>query len=294
MTDDDDSTMDLDSSMAGGPTGYYNPAFGVMAIQNPEMFVQHLASKGIQPPADFDEDFTHQDAHAILASNTASPGASLKDQSQLPTSFSDRFGAAFPGGGTPDSAMAFAPQGKDPAIPEADIEPWKAPPPPSAAAPPPPPNPEPTRDVPAPKARPVGSALKGPENDEPWGGRPHVDPEPLPPTDAPSTAGGAAVPAGTSQEQPGNLNQKEPSAKNPSVDQTKKSSREGSQDAFGKALAGISAMKAPPVIFPHPGNIPHPSNQISRGTLPTELLKELSNIARPENKIRLGMVLKGR
>jgi hypothetical protein len=298
MALEDDTGMDMDGSMAGGPSGYYNPAFGLMAIQQPEAFVQHLASKGIPPPEDFPDDFTHQDAHQAL-------GSALKDPSRMsqgePTSFSDRFNAANGDAqsGLPGNTRAyFDPiQGEvnatDQPVPSKSqmLENSGKPDGPNMPLPK-----LPTRVqaplVTTPSPKPLGAALKD-ANTEPWGGRPHVDPEPLPPGDSPSTAGGSAVPAGGTSEKTGDLNQQEPTPKNQS-DKTKKTGKEDSGDAFGKALAGLSAMKPPTPIFPHPGNLPHPSNQISRSTMPTELLKELSHIGSPGNIVRLGALLKGR
>ena len=310
-----------DDPMAGGPSGYYNPEFGIMAIQQPEMFVQHLARNGVNPPADFDPDFDHLDAHKAL-------GASLKDQSRVPQSdgqtsglpqqgsFDERFSDAFrgaPGMSFEDpykgSLMAPRPPVKSPN----DIPPlvtlpkdWGVqPPPPPPAAPPPAPT---TADVPLPRERPRFGKHLTPVDEEraaadsgvPWGGRPHVEPKATAASDAPSTAGGAAVPAGSSQERPGNLNVEDPTAKAPAAASTaekkenKKSDKSDSWDSFGKALAGIQAMKPPPPVFPHPGNLPHPSNQISRSQYPTELLKELSQIGKPAQQLRLGALLKGR
>lgn len=357
---------DYDSAMAGGPTGYYNPAFGLLAIQNPEQFVQHLAARGIQPPADFPDNFNHQDAHKAL-------GSSLKDQSRYenPNSplanFNERFGAAFqtqppgdisgqspgpvplpedapfsgtgavpprvplphtrpagapklappddhfagpePGSfedrfapthwgrqdqGLPPSVMAYSDPNK--VIPDADERPWEGKP---GSTPPPAPSKPPVtfKSMPL-ETKPLGAALKDPgaggDSSAPWGGKPFKDADalpdkPTPTADVPSTAGGSAPPAHGKETLTGGLDTKDP---NPTKKETSK--KDDSIDSFGKALAGLSAMKPPTPIFPHPGNIPHPSNQISRSTVPTELLKELSSIGHPGNQIRLGALLKGR
>ena len=310
LGDDDSGGYD---PMAGGPSGYYNPAFGMMAIQNPEMFVSHLASNGVQPPADFDENFDHIDAHKAL-------GASLKDQDRMPQglpgmpteqqgSFDERFSDSFRG--APGSMRSFAPSGDMP-IPASPSD-AAAPPkksdtpvtdwlgqtsigrallgPDKGATPPPPP--------PAPPKMPPKEEKRNAERGEPWGGRPHVEPEPTAVADTPATSGGSTVPAGTAQERPGNLNTEDPAAKAQSSATEKKeakgkSDKDNSWDTFGKALAGLSAIKPPPPVFPHPGNVPHPSNQISRSAYPTELLKEMSQIGRPGTMVHLGALLKGR
>lgn len=121
-------------------------------------------------------------------------------------------------------------------------------------------------------------------------------PSPRPrPTSAPEspTATGATTPEGDTSDKPGGLNKEDPSAKTVSS-QEKKGNKENAWDSFGKALAGVSAMKPPTPVFPHPGNIPHPGTQLSRSTVPSELLKELSSIGRPGTLLRLGAALKGR
>lgn len=313
-----------DDPMAGGPSGYYNPEFGLMAIQQPEMLVQHLARNGVQPPADFPDDWDHKDAHGVL-------GAALKDQSRVPSgdpqqpvqtlpqqgNFEERFSDAFRG--APGSAFAnkdspmpipanpseeapgmnqtlsrpswFPKVGPTEQDPASRFGRWLR----GDGATSETPNPgTPAPGTPLPRPRPESASA------EPWGGRPHVEPEPTATSDAPSTTGGAPVAAGTSQERPGNLNIEDPSAKAASSTEEKKEAKaKGDKDeswnSFGKALAGISAMKPPTPVFPHPGNIPHPSNQISRSQYPTELLKELSQIGHPAaGAVRLGALLKGR
>jgi hypothetical protein len=120
-----------------------------------------------------------------------------------------------------------------------------------------------------------------------------ADEKPTPAADIPATVSGATVPAGSEAEHPGGFNKEDPNAKTESAKE-KKADKGNSWDSFGKALAGISAMKTPVPVFPHPGNIPHPSNQLSRSTVPTELLKEMSAIGHPGQLLRLGAALKGR
>lgn len=124
--------------------------------------------------------------------------------------------------------------------------------------------------------------------------RPPNAPEPTPPSDAPNTAGGAPISEGSSPTQPGRLNTEDPNAKAAADAADRKKAKSGdSQDSFGKALAGLSAMKPPTPVLPHPGPLPHQANQISRSTLPTELLKEVSQMGRHSHNLTLGKALRG-
>ncbi len=342
--------MALDDDFAGGPS-YYNPQFGLMAIQQPDMFVQHLASKGIAPPPDFEEGFTHMDAHAAMSkdqSRAPSLPSTAPGQPALPQqgSFEERFSDAQQG--APGSARPYTEPMTGVEIPDL------------------PPRPTPTVDpttgqpIPLPRSRPapepraeerplpdiprageigrsllgVGKAALGVEGEEPsrhpvvrffqgkgafpgtqrefqeqraiGGGKtgaaaaetplspdvPTPRPRPTSAADTPPTTG-TGIAAGDTSEPPGGLNKKDPNAKTES-EKEKKEDKGDAFDSFGKALAGISSMKTPTPVFPHPGNLPRPSNQISRSTLPTELMKELSQIGHPGQLVRLGAALKGR
>lgn len=293
---------DLDSTMAGGGTGYYNPSLGLMAIQQPDMFVQHLARNGIGPPADFPDDFDHEDAHRVLAQHikdqSRAPGMGETPQlpaSQLPQqgSFDERFNDAFPGPGSQNvrsySAMEHvAPE--DVGGPEGPIP---TPRPRPAEAPPRPTEPSVMGSIAqVPKLLPglVAQTAKPKPTSEAL----HAEPAPTPAPEAASTTGGAAPPAGDTSKPPGGLNEKEPDAKTSSTAEKKTSKPGDTIDSFGKALAGVAAMKPPPVNWPHAGPIPHPGSQIARSTTPTEILKELSAIGHPSGTLRLGAALKGR
>lgn len=294
--------MALDEDMAGGFSDYYNPSFGLMMAQQHQhpMFAQHMAQQGAPIPPDFPEDFDHKDAHKIL-----SQGA--KDQSRAPGmgaasglpqqgSFEERFTDAFnrnpPGLPYEDpykgSLTAPRPPVKSPNdIPSLVTPPaWDSPPksftgkPMSTNQPPEPPKPLPPETTEIPSLGPgLGKFLKKP------------DEKPTPAADIPATTGGSTVPAPDTSEKTGGLNKEEPSAKTEGAKEKKK---DEAWDGFGKALAGISAMKPPAVQFPHPGSIPHPGTQLSRSTGPTELLKELSQMGHPGQLVRLGAALKGR
>jgi len=329
--------LNFDDPMAGGTSGYYNPEFGLLAIQQPEMFAQHLASRGIQPPSDFPDDFDHRDAHMLLAQNTKdqsrAPGMGETNQpdpvtgqqppaSALPQqgNFEERFSDAFMG--PPGSLRSYTDTSGRPIMPGANMP---VPGPSDMAPKPTSPGPKAAYDAPEGDSRPSWFPRVGATENDPasrfgrWlRGEGTTDPgapskateippekprreekrvEPTPSSDSPATAGGSATPAGGTQEQPGDLNKQDPSAKAAASTEEKKEARKGnSDDAFGKALAGVAAMKPAPPVFPHPATPPHPSNQISRSTLPTELVKELSQIGRPgaANILRLGAALKGR
>lgn len=340
--------MALDDDFAGGYSNYYNPSFGLMAIQQPEMFVQHLASKGIQPPADFPSDFTFQDAHTKLAGGPAMPEQlTSPDQKRAWRNLSpaqQKNVADFWNSGDPAALDRAQPQAQAP----------QPQPPPQNPTPQTPgstrynfqplggpassvsfpnrdsgslgrnlmsylntdaiDNPTSTyfdpitqQEITAPKAAtpedaarqaqpPINAPKPAPEwtttPTEPWGGRANVNPTPTPSPDSPSTAGGSSVAAGGTEEKPGTLNTAEPAtpALGEAADKKKKTD---SQDSFGKALAGLSAIKPTPPVLPHPGPLPHQANQIARSTLPTELLKELSQIGKPGAHLRLGQALKG-
>lgn len=371
--------MALDDDLAGGFSNYYNPAFGLMAIQQPEMFVQHLASRGVPPPADFPADFSHQDAHMLMASADRPQGMTRaqgkgwdalnpqqreeldqywRDRGVDPRSFSNRRGPqplpgqtprqmvpapepaqppAAPSGTTrynfqplnqpgqsvtlpnrdqpspqpsPSGPIPFADTTSDgsggilsdkwfrnlfPTIPKnsGDISTDAVPNPDAPYAPPvkpqPPPTPIPPGTTPA-LERPTSDMTSVPSTPLP---RARPPDEPTPSSDSPSTAGGASVPAGDTSDKPGNLNVEDPNAKAAATSEDKKKTKGDSQDSFGKALAGLSAMKPPAPVLPHPGPLPHPSNQISRSTLPTELLKEMSQIGHPSRSLTLGRALRG-
>jgi len=303
--------MALDDDFAGGPS-YYNPSFGLMAIQQPEMFVQHLARNNIQPPPDFEEGFTHMDAHAAMGGKDQSRAPGMGEAPGMPQqgSFDERFSDANRGPpGMPFTAPSPASNASMP-IPE-------PPPAPEAKSP----GPKAVYDEPG---RPKFGQFLNPFGigDKPHQGllgettmRPNVgfpssipghkssgaaaeplkkpDEKPTPAADIPATVSGATVPAGSTEEHPGGLNKEDPSKKTESAKE-KKEDKGDAFDSFGKALAGVSSMKTPVPVFPHPGNLPHPSNQISRSTLPTELMKELSQIGHPGQLVRLGAALKGR
>lgn len=337
--------MALDDDFAGGFSNYYNPSFGLMAIQQPDMFVQHLARNGVQPPPDFEEGFTHQDAHSLLRGKDQSRAPGMGESPAVAGgrpqqgSFDERFSDAQ--GGAPGTALPYTdsglfaprpPQKSPNDIPSITPPSWDTPQTDFAGNPvkPPPGKGRPSYDdipmgkVPTPEARSPGPKAvydePGPVSGRPKFGqflnpiRPGVgfpssipgasegakaeplkkpDEKPTPAAAIPATVSGATTPAGDTSEHPGGLDKEDPNAKTTS-EKEKKGDKAGAWDGFGKALAGISAMKPPQIQFPHPGNIPHPSNQISRSTLPTELMKELSSIGHPGQLLRLGAALKGR
>jgi hypothetical protein len=314
--------MALDDDFAGGSTGYYNPQFGLMAIQQPEMFVQHLARNGIKPPEDFPDDFTHEDAHQKL-------GAALKDQNRAPGmgeapglpqqgSFDERFSDALKGApGTQTRSFLDAETGQNSEMPSTlqrfpPTQGLDMPPKPIEAPKAESPGPKGTYDEPS--RHPIIRFFRGQgslpgsraaeEEQRAFGGArrsggtsekplPTVATTPTPAPEAPAAAGGTAEPAGGQEEKPGDLSTPDPSKKT-AVASEKKMPREDSIDSFGKALAGLTALKPPTPVFPHPGAIPHPGSQISRSTVPTEILKELSAIGHPGSLVRLGAALKGR
>lgn len=358
--------MALDDDIAGGFSNYYNPAFGLMAIQQPEMFVQHLAAKGVPPPADFPEDFSHQDAHMLMARNdtanawknmspsqrreaeavnngTWRPRPDMVEGQQAPQppaaspSAPPPQGAAPPEGTTRYNFQPLNSEGQsvtlpnrvrpttpglgsqllpsslssylDPITGQEINAPDAATPEDAARQARPPVNAPPTApEEPPPGRQGISPISGGPppiKDSTPWSTVPSTPlprprplndgSSPLAPGDTASTAGGAPAPEGTTEEQQGGLSQTDPSAKNPSPNSpAPKKAKDDSIDSFGKALAGLSAMKTPQAVFPHPGNLPHPSNQISRSTLPTELLKELSSIGHPQQSLRLGQAIRGR
>src|SRR5260370_17357297 len=223
--------MALDDDFAGGPS-YYNPSFGLMAIQQPEMFVQHLARNNIQPPPDFEEGFTHMDAHAAMRGKDQSRAPSLlptaPGQPSIPQqgSFEERFSDTQRGApGTPYT------------------EPMKPQPTPEEAPAAKSPGPkavydEPQRpkfgqflyplgrtpgDKPAPN---VGFPSSIPGYKAPAGAAAEPlkkpDEKPTPAADIPAAVSGATVPAGSTEEHPEGLNKENPSKKTQPTKQNKK------------------------------------------------------------------------
>ena len=297
--------------MAGGPSGMFNPAWAGVLL-NPDkhdMFMQHMAANGVQPPADFDPDFDHHDARELLGAKLQGRAPGMGEASGIPQqgSFEERFSDAMrgpPGSATPYVGTRTFNSETSMPLPEMPEMPQS-------------PGPEAVYDAPGDVKRPgrfpgwlftggkpestanIDYSPNPPQRQRPFGGRdPDADlPKTATPTaDSPSTTGGSARPAGTTREEPGDLSTPDPTAKAASSTEEKKEAKgkDNSWDTFGKALAGISAIKPPTPVFPHPGYIPHPSNQISRSQYPTELLKELSHIGLPANTVRLGALLKGR
>jgi hypothetical protein len=111
-----------------------------------------------------------------------------------------------------------------------------------------------------------------------------------PPTPAPETANdqGAATPAPNTSAQPGGL------GKQAEATTTQKPGVINPIDDLSKTLAGIKPIPppAPPVV--HTPEAYHPSNQISRSTLPSVLLQQLGNITKgTTGPYRLGQALQG-
>jgi len=265
--DDDDDGVNL----AAGPSGYFNPALGLMMVQRPEAVAAHFASRGVEPPSeDFPEGFKLHDAHKSL-------GQQLAANEGAGTEGGSFFGNLLRGGGNAPPAptdpdridSVFRATGYNASlVPPEEVTDL----PPGGIG----------VDVPTPQARPSNAPASLKVSDLPSGGDT-----------------GEVLPAKgevTDGMNGGSDNPPMPKPRPPEAPPRPKEekSKDGGLDNFGKALAGLAMMKTPPPQTIHSPPPPHPSTQLTRSNLPQVLLAQLQRSGAPGAVLRLGEALRGR
>jgi hypothetical protein len=277
--DDDDNGVNL----AAGPSGYYNPAMGLMMVQQPEAVAAHLASRGIEPPTeDYPEGFKVNDAHKSLGQHLAGEVPSTDWHEVGPAR---AFGNWLRGGGEAAGG-----------VPMPQPRPLSAPP-------------DPDRIDSAFRVTGYNTKLVPPEEDTdlPPGGigvdvpmppsRPSNAPASVKVSDLPTAGGEAGETLPARGEVTDGMNGGEvpmPRPRPPEAPQKAKEQKGGGLDDFGKALAGLAAMKTPPPQIIHSPAAPHPSTQLTRSNLPQVLLAQMQRSGSPGSILRLGEALRGR
>jgi hypothetical protein len=308
------------------PSASYNPEYGLMAVQNPRAFVQQLAKLGHEPPGDFPEDFKLEDAHKTLGTHLA---MNMTPQEMSDSDFSGRFSglpfAATPeqGPDAPREPLRPTPAPSWDTAPRPMTLPNVTPPPITLPNVTMPPMAVPRVTLPLPSGGDPDIPGAAPEETDPYGGvtkrkvgqgalktdvggfeaqkglrvaaprAPAVEDTP-PPATPTSISTSESVP--DTSKKPGGLNVLDPTPMSPTPQklETKKAEASDVPDNFGKALAGLTAIKPAPVQLVHGTPIPHAPNQIARSNLPQALLQQLVQASHPAQKHTFGELLRGR
>lgn len=270
--------LNPDDPLAGGPSGYYQPEFGMLAIQQPDAFAAHMARMGAPPPTDFPEGFKLEDAHNSLgkslnptqmADASSNPFASMSPNSRVNDTFHGALGYGEEFGGRSGLPGDELPGGIGPSVGQRLRD--------AAAA---------REGRPPVPAAPASAA-------EP----PFVPQGPMPPPPATPPVVAQPAPPSRSEEEP------EPPDTSPLKDTAKGEVKPGGKargssndpgDSLGKALAGLAAMKPPPPPMIHSPAAPHATNQLSRSNVPQLLMQEIAAAGNPQARLRLGQALLGR
>lgn len=257
----------------GGPQ-LYNPALGLTIQQNPELVIQHLASRGVPVPPDIPEGADHVDAGHSLGRALA---FNIQNESPLIG------GNIIPGASSP--TMSYI-------APEGPLTSTNAPEPfaPPANAAPGLPGSNPTFD------ERFNADVEHPARVHPI---PKTPTPPQPPTPAPEAAsnpgGGEPPPQSASQELPGQDGNVPVPTPDPRRDANASQQTSHSPlDTLGAALAGLHAPGYQNPLHIYSPQAPRPSNMIARSTVPQTLMAEIAGISHPTSTFRLGEALRGK
>lgn len=254
---------DINAVLNGGPS-YYDPAMGMMLVQNPEAAAALLASRGAPVPPDAKPGITYQDAHQGL-------GAALSGQVRNPTTMGE--------GWERMKGMIASPFQKYYGAMEQSLGP-------QAQKGDRLPGPMSPSQEPSPMVR-IASGS---------GGAGILTPEPSAPTPSPeSVNSGGAVPGPATAEKPGDFSRPDPTPAGMQMTQGPDTPvhPDKTVDGLSKALAGLHAMK-PDVLRPSTPAPYRATNPIARSNLPQALMAEILGAAKPTSQFRLGEALKGR